>query len=497
MKRATILSSLPAGLPVAIVLGVALSVAGCMVGPDYVRPPAPTSAAFKESEGWKTAQPSDIVPRAGWWEVFGDADLDALEQEVDVSNQTILAAEANVRQARAATDAARAGLFPTVNATAAAARTSRGSSGSTVTNTTTGTTVTSGSSSITNSYNVQGDVSWEVDLWGRVRRGVEATNATAEATDADLAAARLSVQAQLAQSYLLLRVQDAQIDLLQDTVTAYAKALQLTQNQYAAGTVARGDVAQAEAQLKATQAQVFDAKISRAQLEHAVAVLVGKPPSALSIAARPLNAVFPAIPVTLPSELLERRPDIAGAERRVAAANANIGVAQAAFYPSLTLSATGGLQSSALGNLLSLPSRYWSLGAGLAQAIFDAGLRSAQKAEAVAAYDGTVANYRSTVLGAFQEVEDNLVSLALLEQEAGVQDDAVKAAKESATIAVNQYKAGTATYIVVVVLQAAELNNERTALGILGRRLTASVGLIKALGGGWDAATLTATTATK
>jgi NodT family efflux transporter outer membrane factor (OMF) lipoprotein len=319
---------------------------------------------------------------------------------------------------------------------------------------------------------------------------VEASEATAQSAAADLAAARLSVQALLAQNYLLLRVQDAQIRLLRDTVAGYQKSSDLTRNQYAAGIVSRGDVVQAEAQLKSTQAQVLEATIVRAQLEHAIAVLVGKPPSELAIAPRPLVPVFPAIPVALPSELLERRPDIAAAERRTASANAQIGVAQAAFYPSLSLSAAGGLQNSALGDLLSLPNRYWALGAGLAQTIFDAGLRSAQKAQAVASYDETVANYRSTVLNAFQEVEDNLVALSLLEQQAAVQDEAVAAARQAVAIATNQYQAGIANYIVVVVLQTGELNSERTALAILARRLTASVGLIKALGGGWNAAML-------
>ncbi len=468
----------------AAVLAVAAVLAGgCMVGPDYERPSAPSAPAFKESDGWKLAQPRDDTPRGEWWQVFGDAELDALIRQVDVSNQTIQAAEARVREARAATQAARAGLFPVVTGNAAAARSSR--------NTGSGTTSGAGTSSVANSYNAALDLSWEIDLWGRVRRGVEASEASTQASAADLAAAQLSAQALLAQSYLVLRVQDAQIQLLEDTVAAYGRALQLTRNQYAAGIVARGDVAQAEAQLKSTQAQVFDAKIARGQLEHAIAVLVGKPPAELGIAPRPVVARFPAIPPMLPSELLERRPDIAAAERRVASANAQIGVAQAAYFPSLSLSATGGVQSSALGNLLSLPSRYWALGASLAQAIFDAGLRDAQKAQAVAAYDETVANYRSTVLSALQEVEDNLLALALLEQEAAVQADAVKAAQESATIANNQYKAGTANYTVVIVLQAAELNNERAALAILARRLTASVGLIKALGGGWNATELT------
>jgi NodT family efflux transporter outer membrane factor (OMF) lipoprotein len=461
-------------------LAMALALAGCMVGPDYVRPDAPTPPKFKEAEGWKIATPQDTAPRGNWWEAFGDPDLNALEAQVDVSNQTIAASAARVREAQAAVDVARAGLFPGVSAGAGALRSSRNSGSG------------SASGGAANSYNAALDVSWEVDLWGRVRRGVEASSATAQASAADLAAAKLSAQATLAQSYLLLRVQDRQVELLRDTVTAYEKSLELTRNQYNAGTSARGDVAQAEAQLKSTQAQVLDATITRAQLEHAIAVLIGKPPSELAIAPRPFAPVFPSIPVALPSELLERRPDIAAAERRTASANAEIGVAEAAFYPSLSLSAGGGVQSSALGSLLSLPSRYWSLGASLAQVIFDAGLRSAQKAQAVATYDETVANYRSTVLNAFQEVEDNLVALSLLEQQAMYQNDAVVAARQSVTIATNQYKAGIANYIAVVVLQAGALNSERTALAILGRRLTSSVGLVKALGGGWDASTLTA-----
>jgi NodT family efflux transporter outer membrane factor (OMF) lipoprotein len=463
-------------------------VAGCMVGPNYERPTAPTSPAFKESDGWKRAEPRDEAPRGEWWVAFGDTDLDALVQQVDVSNQTVQAAEAQVRFARAAVQAARAGLFPTVNGNFAATRSSRSSGGGSSSGNTAAPSGTGGGP--LNSYNAALDATWEIDLWGKVRRGVESAEASAQSSSADLAGARLSVQATLAQTYLLLRVEDAQVQLLEDTVAAYAKALTLTTNQYNAGVVARGDVAQAEAQLKSTQAQVYDAKVTRGQLEHAIAVLIGKPPAELTIPPRSVVARFPAIPPMLPSELLERRPDIASAERRVASANAQIGVAEAAYFPSLSLSATGGVQSSAIGNLISLPARYWALGASVAQTIFDAGLRDAQKAEAVATFDQTVANYRSTVLNGFQEVEDNLIALALLEQEALVQDDAVKASRESAAIALNQYKAGTANYLAVIVLQAAELNNERTALGILGRRLTSSVGLIKALGGGWSAASL-------
>ena len=499
MRTATGTLAMVAAARTANALAVAVLVAGCMVGPNYERPTAPTPTAYKESEGWKRAEPRDEAPRGEWWVAFGDSDLDALIQQVDVSNQTLQAAEAQVRFARAAVQAARAGLFPVVSGNFSAARSSRNSGGGSTGNGGNGTTPPAGSTGggPLNSYNAALDLSWEIDLWGRVRRGIESAEATAQATAADFASARLSAQATLAQTYLLLRVQDAQVQLLEDTVAAYGKALTLTRNQYNAGIVARGDVAQAEAQLNSTQAQVYDAKLVRGQLEHAIAVLIGKPPAELAIPPKSLAARFPAIPPELPSELLERRPDVAGAERRVASANAQIGVAEAAYFPSLSLSATGGVQSSAIGNLISLPARYWALGASLAQTIFDAGLRDAQKAQAVATFDQTVAQYRSTVLNGFQEVEDNLIALALLEQESVVQDDAVKASREAATIAVNQYKAGTANYLAVIVLQAAELNNERTALGILGRRLTASVGLIKALGGGWSAESLAEASATK
>ena len=468
-----------------VVAGAAI-LAGCMAGPDYVRPAAPSSSAFKEAPGWKLAIPSDNAPKGPWWEAFADPDLDRLASEVNVSNQSVQAAAARVREAQAATAAARTGLFPAIDLNAAALRSSRAGS-----STAQGGPTTAG---ISNSYNIALNLSWEIDLWGRIRRGVEASEASGQASAADLAAAQLSMQALLAQDYLTLRVVDAEIELLHDTVGGYERSLTLTRNQYAAGIVGRGDVAQAEAQLAATQAQEQDATIQRAQLEHAIAVLVGKPPSELAIAPKPLVAVFPQTPVAVPSELLERRPDIAAAERRTASANAGIGVAQAAFYPALSLGAIGGVQSSAIGNLLSLPARYWSIGPSIAQAIFDAGLRQAQKEQAIATYDETVANYRNTVLTGFQEVEDNLAALSILEREAVLQDAAVKAARESVTIATNQYKAGTATYLTVVVLQAAALNNERTALAILARRLSASVGLIKALGGGWDASTLTAAT---
>ncbi len=461
-----------------LVLASAALLAGCMVGPDYVRPTAPDAPAFKEAAGWKVGEPRDLAPKGTWWEAFADPELDALVRQVAIDNQSVQAAAARVREAQASVRIAGAPLWPSVGANASAVRRSQASA--------------PGAPSVSNNYNAAVDLSWELDLWGRIRRGVEASDASAQASAADLAAATLSVQALLAQDYLLLRVQDAEIALLRSTVAAYETSLTLTKNQYTAGVVARGDVAQAEAQLASTKAQLLDAGVTRAQLEHAIAVLVGKPPAQLTIEPRPAFVpVFPQIPPALPSELLERRPDIAAAERRTAAANAQIGVAQAAFFPSLTLSAAGGVQGSVFGDLLTLPARYWALGPALvSQFIFDAGLRQAQKEQAIAVWDETVANYRSTVLAGFQDVEDNLAALAILEREAAVQDEAVKAARESVTIATNQYKAGTANYLAVVVLQTAALNSERTALSILGRRLTSSVGLIKALGGGWDATAL-------
>jgi NodT family efflux transporter outer membrane factor (OMF) lipoprotein len=469
-------------LRLAAMLAAVAILAGCMVGPDYVRPSAPVSAAYKEAAGWKVAQPQDTVPRGKWWEAFNDADLNALEEQVAISNFNIQTAAAQVREAQALTQQARSGLFPTLSLAAGATRTKPPSGG-----------VAVNRPGISNNYNVALDASWEIDLWGRIRRNIEASEATTQASVADLESARLSAQALLAQDYWLLRVADAEIDLLNETVAGYEKSLQLTQNQYNSGIVSRNDVVQAEAQLKSTQAQALDAQVQRAQLEHAIALLIGKPPSELTIARATPNWTFPEVPPGLPSELLERRPDVAAAERNVAAANAQIGVAEAAFFPALTLSAVGGFQSSTFAHLLSLPNQYWSIGAAVAQTLFDAGLRTAQKAQAVATYDATVATYRQTVLTGFQEVEDNLVAIRVLEQESAVQAEAVAASRQSVTITNNQYRAGTTTYLAVVVVQAAALNNERTALDIRGRRLVASVGLIKALGGGWDAAQLAQT----
>jgi NodT family efflux transporter outer membrane factor (OMF) lipoprotein len=486
MMRAFLKQALPRGR-MAWAMCSTCALFGCEVGPNYVRPAMETPPAYKEVVPLKPAVPQDQQPRGKWWGVFNDPKLDALVAQIEINNQTLKAAEARVREARALTQQARAALFPLVSANASATRS--GSRGGNATVDSAGNVASQGGG-VRNNYNVSLAVSWEVDLWGRIRRTIEAGEATAQASVADLESAKLLAQAQLAEDYFLLRVQDAQIRLLNDTVEAYQRSLQLTNNQYAVGVAARADVAQAETQLKSTQAQAIDAGVQRAQLEHAIAVLIGKPPADLSVAVETVTTEFPPIPTGLPSELLERRPDIGAAERRTAAANAQIGVAQAAFFPSLTLSATGGFQSSLLSKLFSLPSRYWSLGSDLAQTIFDAGLRRAQTDQAIATYDENVANYRQTVLNGFQEVEDNLAALRILEQEAAVQDEAVKAARESLTITLNQYRAGTANYLAVVIVQATALANERTALSILGRRLTASVALIQALGGGWSGAAL-------
>ncbi len=457
-------------------IGVAL--AGCTAGPDYVRPKVESPAAYKEAGEWKPAQPKDDAARGKWWEIYGDAQLNALVEQVAVSNQTLAAAQAQYRAATALVAAARASWFPTVTASASATR-SRPS-------------VTTGSvpgvaTSTRTLYSLPVSASWEPDLWGSVSRSVEASQAAAQASAADLANARLSLQSELAQSYFQLRALDAQRRLLDDTVEAYAKSLELTRNRYVAGVVSRADVAQAETQLKSTQAQAIDLGVQRAQLEHAIAVLLGKPPSQFALSPAPLNVLPPAIPPGLPAELLERRPDVAAAERRMAAATAQIGVARAAYFPTVTLSATYGLQSASRSNWLTAPSRFWSLGPALAETLFDGGKRAALSDEAVANYDASVASYRASVLTAFREVEDNLVALRLLEQEAEVQADAVRAADQALELTLNQYRAGTVASLQVVAAQTAALANQRAAADLAGRRVSARVLLVKALGGGWAA----------
>jgi len=456
--------------------------AACSVGPRYARPSVATPPAYKEIGEWKLAQPKDTTERGRWWEIFGDARLNALAVQIDVSSQEVRIAEAKYRQARALLQAARAGEFPVVRASASATRgeSSQGSGNSTR------------AGGPANLYGIGLDAGWEADLWGRVRSAVESSAAGEQASAADLAAVRLSVQAELASNYFQLRVLDAQRLLLDESVAAFGKSLELTRNRYAAGVVGKVDVAQAETQLKSTQAQALDIGVQRAQIEHAIAVLIGRPPAELALDPVPLEVALPVVPAGLPSELLERRPDIAAAERRMAAANAQIGVAMAAYFPALTLSASAGFQSSSFAQWLSLPNRFWSLGPALAQSVFDAGLRGALTDQAAAVYDANVAAYRQTVLGGFREVEDNLAALNILALEAAVQAEAVQAARQSTELTLNQYKAGTVSYLNVVAAQTAQLANERTAAAILGRRLTATVALVKALGGGWSAGELPA-----
>jgi NodT family efflux transporter outer membrane factor (OMF) lipoprotein len=454
-----------------------LLLAACTVGPNYVRPtPVKTMpTAYKELEGWKVAQPRDGQIPERWWELYNDPILNSLVEQVAIANLTIASAEARFRQARALVRAAKAGYFPLLSAGPSATRSRRSGN------------LGSGNSggSTDSDFQLPLDVTWELDLWGRVRRGVEASQAGAQASAADLAAITLSTQAELVSDYLQLRVQDAQKQLLDDTTTVYRKSLELTKQRYAAGVTAKPDVLQAETQLKNAEAQMIDLGVQRAQLEHAIALLIGKPPAAFSLPLTSLATTIPSIPAGLPSELLERRPDIASSERMMAAANAQIGIAKAAYFPTIRMSAAAGLDSSSLATLFAWPSRFWSVGPAMAATLFDGGLRKAQSDQAWAAYDATVAAYRETVLTAFGEVEDNLAALRILEEEARVQDQTVQAAQQVVNISMSQYQAGTVAYLNVIVAQSTALTNERTALGLLGRRLTASVLLVKALGGGW------------
>lgn len=471
--------------PRALAVPLALLSAACAVGPNYKRPEAPVPAAFKEtppapamaSGEWKAAQPGDEARRGKWWEVFGDPRLNELEERVTVSNLTIAQAEAAFLGARAVARGARAGYFPTVGASASVTRSSgliRGAS-----------TPSTGPPPTTTAYAASADLSWEADVFGRIRRSVESGVAAAQASAGDLEAVRLAIQAELAIDYFTLHGLDAQRQLLDSTVAGYQTALRLTTSRYSQGIVSGVDVAQAETQLETTRAQAIDLGVARAQLEHAIAVLLGKPPADLTIAPGPIGLTPPAVPVGLPSAMLERRPDVAAAERRVAAANAGIGVATAAYFPALTLTGSGGYQASTLSSFFSLPNRVWSLGPALAETLFDGGKRRAVKEEALASYDSTVAAYRLSVLTAFEDVEDGLASLRILAEEAHQQDAATAAAERSLALAKNRYEGGITTYLEVVTAQTVALANERTAVDLLTRRMTATVDLIKALGGGW------------
>lgn len=491
------MTSMPVNAPRRLftLLALSLALAGCILGPDYQRPDLNTPAQFRQAEGWTQAAPSDALARGAWWELYGDGELNALVGRLNVSNQSLAAAEAQYRQARALVRSARAAFMPTLSSSAGVTRSGQGGGDSTL-RTSDGFSVSSSNgASISKSYDLSLNAAWELDVWGKLRRGLEANRADFQASAADLAAVRLSLQSELAQNYLQLRVLDEQRRLLDATVAAYTRALKLTENQYRAGIVPRSDVSQALTQLRSTEADAIDLKWQRAQLEHAIAVLIGVPPSEVSIAVREQLPSLPVVPQSLPSQLLERRPDVAAAERRVMAANAQIGVAEAAWYPDLTLSASGGYRGSSFADWVSLPNRFWSLGPDLALSLFDGGTRSAELERSEAAYDQTVAEYRQAVLDSFREVEDYLVQLRVLEEESVVQQQALDAAQESLRLLENQYRAGTIDYNAVVSIQATALNNARTNLTLLGSRLTASVQLITALGGGWDSASLSETPA--
>jgi NodT family efflux transporter outer membrane factor (OMF) lipoprotein len=432
--------------------------------------------SYKENKEWKVAEPRDDMFHGSWWEIFNDPELNSLEEQVNISNQNIAMAEAQFRQATALVRTATSSFFPVITANPAATRSLKSSN------------IGQGTSGTNTVYTAAplNISSWELDVWGRIRRNVEAAQASAQASAADLEGVRLSVHAALAQNYFFVRALDRQKQILDATVQAYRRSLELTTNQYKSGVVSRADLLQADTQLKTIQAQAIDVGVQRAQTEHAIALLVGKPASGFSIHFSPLDATPPSMPVGVPSELLERRPDIAGAERRAAAANAQIGAAKAAYFPTVTLTGSMGYQSTDTFSWFAWPSRFWSVGPAIAEALFDGGLRGALNDQARAVYDANVASYRQTVLTGFQEVEDNLAALRVLEQEALAQDEAVKAARKSLEFSFNQYKQGTVSYLNVIVAQVAALNSERTAVSILGRRMTASVLLIKALGGGWE-----------
>jgi NodT family efflux transporter outer membrane factor (OMF) lipoprotein len=464
------------GKSIWLVLGLALLLASCSVGPKYAKPTVPTAPAFGEPPpaGWKTAQPSDAEIKGKWWELFGDAQLNALEEQVAPANQSLKIADANFRQARTQIKIARSALFPTVG-TAPSISHNR-----TSTNNSTGFLGRQYAA-----FDLPVDVSWDIDFWGRIRRSIANAREQYQASAADLENVKLQLQTELAADYFLARSLDAQKRILDDTVVAFQRALDLTRNRFNGGVASRVEVAQAQTQLNQTEAQAMDVGTARAQFQHAIAVLIGKTPETFTLPFTPLKEPPPFIPVGLPSQLLERRPDIAVAERQVAAANEQIGIAQSAFFPDLILTATGGFSAGSIVNWFTWPSRFWSVGPSLAETIFDAGRRHAQVENTQAAYDATVANYRQTSLVALQEVEDNLSSLRILEQESAKQHEATTSAEDSLQLSLNRYKGGLVTYLEVIAL-----TNERTEIDLLQRRMGASVLLIKALGGGWNVSQL-------
>ncbi|AUB74973.1 RND transporter [Pseudomonas sp. Lz4W] len=456
-----------------------LLLSACAIGPDYQRPESAAAADYKEAAGWTRANPSDALARGAWWELYGDAQLNGLVEKLNSSNQTVAQSEAQFRQAQALVRSARGAFLPSADLSVGKTRSSQGTGSS-------NSSLTSSSSGIRDTLNAQVGVSWEADVWGKLRRGLEANEASAEASLADLAAMRLSQQSELVQNYLQLRVIDEQKRLLQATVEAYQRSLKMSENQYKAGISGKDAVAQAQTQLRNTQANMIDLIWQRAQFENAIAVLTGQAPSGFSLSETTTVPALPQIPLSLPSQLLERRPDIASAERSIIAANANIGVAKAAYYPDFSLSLQGGYSSSQYQDWISVPNRFWSVGPKVSLPLFDGGQRSAEVDRNEALYDQTVAKYRQTVLDGLREVENYLVQLKVLGDEAVVQEQALESARESLRLTSNQYKAGLIAYLDVVVVQATALNTERNVLNLRQSRLIASVKLIAALGGGWD-----------
>ncbi len=474
-----------------------LALTGCMVGPKYVRPNVPTAPAYKETPpaykeapvgegkdaGWRAAHPADALPKGNWWTVFHDDGLNALEPQIQTANQSLRAADANLQRARQQIRVNRADLFPTIGAApfAGAERYSANRPYFNIAEANNG----------DGDLQLPADVNWELDLFGRIRRNINVAKEEAQATEADLQNTLLSLQSELAMDYFELRAADAQKKLLEDTVAQYREALRVTNNRFVGGVAPKSDVSQAETQLQAALVQASDVEVRRAQYEHAIAVLVGQPASTFSVARAPLNARPPVIPPGLPSELLERRPDIAAAERRTAEANQQIGIARTAYFPSLTLSGLVGFEGTSALNLLNASSFIYAVGPTLGQTFFDAGRRGALSQQAFAGFNQATANYRQTTLTAYQEVEDNLVALRILATEADQQRAATAAAQEAEQIFNNRYVGGVDTYLQVITAQTTALNNERNDIDIMRREMDASVLLVKALGGGWDAASLT------
>ncbi|MDB6157142.1 MAG: efflux system, outer rane lipoprotein NodT family [Gammaproteobacteria bacterium] len=472
-----------------LVAVAAVLLASCTVGPNYVRPDTPRTAAYKESPPeayknpgvWQPAQPSDDTLRANWWELFGDEQLNALEQQVVLGNQDLKVAEARFREARALIGYARASEFPTIGV-GSGIRSLRDSS--------TQPYFPLPSSHATGDFVLPADLSYEVDLWGRIRRSVVAAGKEAQATAADLQSIKLSLHAELAIDYFELRSADAQQHLLEDTVDAYSDSLQLARNRLDGGVSPESDVAQAKTQLDTARVQATDIAVRRAQYEHAIAVLIGQPPASFGLAAAPFDPQPPAVPIGIPSELLERRPDIAAAERRAGEANEQIGIAIAAYYPSLSLNGVGGFESSSSATWFDWPSRLWAVGLSMAEIVYDGGRRHAKTEAARAQYDAVIAGYRQTTLTAFQQVEDHLAALSILEREAQQQDEAVDSAKNNLRLFTDRYVGGRDNYLQVITAQTAYLDNERNQVEIRRRRMDATVLLVKALGGGWTAAAL-------